>query len=393
MKEDINTILNYIDTQHDEKIFRLREWLFSLSASRTNELSEAIDKLSETIKHVTTQEIQQIGFYYLFMGCMYYEQGKYRYAINHLQNAVNEIWGAQENKSLTHWLLGLSYRNIQQFPKAQLELKEAIHLLATNTNVNTFRIHIEAKKRQEIQQEIKNMLEQLLSDPLFPPDAPATPQPDKSPSTNNTSSEWNNASRKRSQADPAEGIPSSNKQKEENIPKKKKYADGFMTFQTLPVYEQVAAASKSGKPVINLNIIGYTEAQIIILDGLPHKVHPVKWTSNEIRIVTNDKKWGWVRIQGNSMNNIPYKTSIMNGDFVLLQFNQTVDDNDIVLASVEEAQTAQSFLTIKRYRRDKQILQSETTEKGKEYEDLTLGDENKIKLIGIAYAVAKPVAF
>jgi len=65
-----------------------------------------------------------------------------------------------------------------------------------------------------------------------------------------------------------------------------------MTFQTLPVYEQVAAAIKSGKPVINLNIIGYTEAQIIILDGLPHKVHPVKWTSNEIRIVTNDKKWG-----------------------------------------------------------------------------------------------------
>ena len=166
-----------------------------------------------------------------------------------------------------------------------------------------------------------------------------------------------------------------------------------MTFQTLPVYEQAAAASKSGKPVINLNIIGYTEAQIIILDGLPHKVHPVKWASNEIRIVNNDKKWGWVKIQGNSMNNIPYKTSIMNGDFVLLQFNQTVDDNDIVLASVEEAQTAQSFLTIKRYRRDKQILQSETTEKGKEYEDLTLGDENKIKLIGIAYAVAKPVTF
>lgn len=102
---------------------------------------------------------------------------------------------------------------------------------------------------------------------------------------------------------------------------------------------------------------------------------------------------GWVRIQGNSMNNIPNKTSIMNGDFVLLQFKQTVDDNDIVLASVEDAQTTQNFLTIKRYRKDKQILQSETTEKGKEYEDLTLGDENKIKLIGIAYAVAKPVAF
>ena len=393
MKEDINTILTYMDTQHDEQIFRLREWLFSLSTSRTNELSEAIDKLSEMIKYVTTHEIQQIGFYYLFMGCMYYEQGKYQNAINYLQNAVNEIWGAQENKSLTHWLLGLSYRNLQQYPKAHLELQEAIHLLGTNTNVNTPRIHTEAKKRQEIRQEIKYILEQLLNDPLFPPDAPATPQPDKSPSTNNTSSEWNNASRKRSQADPAEGIPSSNKQKEENIPKKKKHADGYMTFQTLPVYEQVAAASKSGKPVINLNIIGYTEAQIIILDGLPHKVHPVKWTSNEIRIVTNDKKWGWVRIQGNSMNNIPYKTSIMNGDFVLLQFNQTVDDNDIVLASVEEAQTAQSFLTIKRYRRDKQILQSETTEKGKEYEDLTLGDENKIKLIGIAYAVAKPVTF
>ncbi len=232
-----------------------------------------------------------------------------------------------------------------------------------------------------------------MNDPLFPPETSATAQPVESPSTNNTFSEWNDVNHKKSQAGPAEGIPSSNKQKEENIPKKKMHADGYMTFQTLPVYEQVVAASKSGKPVINLNLVGYTEAQIIILDGLPHKVHPVKWTSNEIRIVTNDKKWGWVRIQGNSMNNIPNKTSIMNGDFVLLQFKQTVDDNDIVLASVEEAQTAQSFLTIKRYRKDKQILQSESTEKGKEYEDLTLGDENKIKLIGIAYAVAKPVAF
>ena len=149
MKEDINTILTYMDTQHDEQIFRLREWLFSLSTSRTNELSEAIDKLSEIIKHVTTHEIQQIGFYYLFMGCMYYEQGKYQHAINYLQNAVNEIWGAQENKSLTHWLLGLSYRNIQQFPNCLLYTSDAAD---ERSSVDLGGRRIIKKKNQQVRQ-------------------------------------------------------------------------------------------------------------------------------------------------------------------------------------------------------------------------------------------------
>ena len=91
------------------------------------------------------------------------------------------------------------------------------------------------------------------------------------------------------------------------------------------------------------------------------------------------------------MNKIQNKASILDGDFVLLLFTQNADDNDVVLTAIEDTQTGQNFLTIKRYRKEMQILQSETTEKGKEYEDLILGDGNKIKIIGIAYAVAKPI--
>lgn len=176
MKEEVNTILNYIDTQCNEDIFRLQDWLFSLHASRPNELSQAINNLSDTIKHVNFHDIQQMGTYYLFLGCVYYELDNYKMAIPRLEKAVNEIWGAQVNKALTHWLLGLCYRNTNQYPKARQELEEAIELLATNTSVNTFRINSQNQKRQEIRQEIQSIHYQLLNDPLFSTEPPVPNQ-------------------------------------------------------------------------------------------------------------------------------------------------------------------------------------------------------------------------
>jgi tetratricopeptide (TPR) repeat protein len=392
MKEDVNTILNYIDTQCIKEIFRLRELLFSLSASQPNELSQAINNLSTTIKHVNAHDIQQMGTYYLFLGCIYYEQDKYQTAFHCLQIAVNEIWGVQVNKALTHWLLGLCYRNTNQYLKACQELEEAIELLATNTSVNTLSTNSQSQKRQEILKIIQAEFEQFQNDPLFPTEPPVPDQStDSAPKEKSTVNE-NGTSRTKPQEDNATSTPVSEIQTGKNIPwREKNHLEGYILFQSLPIYGQVVAASKSGKPEIGLHEIGFAEAQTIILDMVPHKVFPIKWTSNQIKIALNDKKWGWVKIHGNSMNKIKNKAPILDGDFVLLLFTQNADDNDIVLAAIEDTQTDQSFLTLKRYKKEMQILQSETTEKGKEYENLILGDGNKIKIMGIAYALAKPI--
>ena len=89
------------------------------------------------------------------------------------------------------------------------------------------------------------------------------------------------------------------------------------------------------------------------------------------------------------MSKIASKISNADGDFVLLLFSPNAEDNDIVPASFEDSQITQSFLTVQRYRKEEQSLKSETTEKGKEYEDINLGDVNNARIIGIVYAVAK----
>ena len=62
-----------------------------------------------------------------------------------------------------------------------------------------------------------------------------------------------------------------------------------------------------------------------------------------------------------------------------------------MVGSFKDQQTTQSFLTVKRYRKNRKILKSETTEKGDEYNDIHLGDKNNAKIIGVIYAVAKPL--
>ena len=107
MKNEINTILSHLDSQHDERITRLRDWILQLDASRQEELHRASIKLLNETRQVNTQDHPRLGFYCLFLGCVYYEQGNLAEAIHGLQNAVSELSGSEINKSITHWLLGL----------------------------------------------------------------------------------------------------------------------------------------------------------------------------------------------------------------------------------------------------------------------------------------------
>ena len=92
---------------------------------------------------------------------------------------------------------------------------------------------------------------------------------------------------------------------------------------------------------------------------------------------------------GVKIKSIANKTPIMDGDFVLVLMDQAGDENDIVLAELEDMLTNENYLTVKRYRKNKQTLESETTKTGPEYEPIHI-NENNAMIKGVVYAVAKP---
>lgn len=438
MKDEVNNILKHLE--YDEDILLLRNWLLFIDAGESNQMQQAVAKVLDAIKQVDILDIQKIGVYYLLLGCLCYEQSKHDKSVEYSHNAINKIWNSRINKSLAHWLLGLSYYNLNDFPKARRELQEALKLLTANTSVNTLRSNTESKARYEIREKIRNALERLFDEPLFR-SIPPTPSKEVDPtSAKNPHSDQNIADREKTQAKapfngsnetPTNGnyvyqeihtgvnisfqvfpptppastqnyystfpqnpepevFPDDNK---EDIlsPVDMSHGEGYITFLSLPVYEQKAAAGNLGEPAWELNEMGFAETQSIIINNKQHKIYPIR-NANEIKVTGMGKRWGWVQIQGYSMNNIKNHPPIMDGDFVLLQFAADADDNDIVLASFEDPQTAQKFLVIKRYRKTRQTLHSETTEKGKEYEDINLANVVNPKIIGIAFAVAKPSA-
>jgi len=148
MKEEVNTILEYMECEKEREISLLRNQLLSLSQFRSAELQQNIDGLLNAIKQTNIQSHKYTGYYYFFLGCAYYEQGQYPNAISSLQSAVTEMWGIQKNKALARWLLGLSHSNLQDFSKARNELQEALKLLATHTDSNSLRTEREYKSRQ-----------------------------------------------------------------------------------------------------------------------------------------------------------------------------------------------------------------------------------------------------
>jgi len=179
---------------------------------------------------------------------------------------------------------------------------------------------------------------------------------------------------------------------EDSSPLKLEPSGGFLSFLSLPIYEQTLSAGKSGKLEVGLTEVSFAGAKNLILNNKEYKVYSLKSISNEISISSDGNNWGWVQVKGHSMNNldsITNKMAISNDDFVLVQFNAEGDENDIVLASWEDMQSGQSYPSVKRYRKDAQRLQSETTETGPDYEDISL-IENNTRILGVVYAVAKP---
>jgi|GEM_PF-1825601 len=412
MKEEINTILGYLECERE--MFLLRNQLLSLDASHPTELQQTIISLLDAIRQTNIQSHKYAGFYYLFLGCAYYEQDQYQSAVLSLQSAVNELWGSQVNQALARWLLGLIHSNMQDFPKARNELQEALQLLASHRGTNSPRTEREHRSRQTIRQNIKDAYERLFNAPLFravrpdpaqrgdrfPVQDPPTDENDAPPIsiTNENYPAINIPVTVTNENNPVNNFsftPSSPEAKaktvsEQHENKEKEYEtrtddDGFLVIHSVPVYEGFARAGNKDEPEPEISRNRFAEYHQVSIENKLYTIHSLRSRAKQVNVL-REGKWAWIKVKGKSMNKIKGNVPINNGDYVLFQSSLSADDNDIVIAVHKENLSAH----VKRLRDSKTTLHSETTETGSEYQPIDI-KEGGMKIVGIVYAVAKPI--
>jgi tetratricopeptide (TPR) repeat protein len=433
MKEEINTVLRYLVCEGEMLLFR--DQLLTLSAIQPIELRQTAICLMDAIKCTNIQSHKYAGYYYLFLGCAYYEQDEFQRAAPSLQSAVNEMWGVQVNKALARWLLGLCYSKMQEFPKARNELQEALQLLATHIGTNSSRAEWEHRSRQRIRQNIKEVLDRLFSEPLFrairpepiqnggrfpvqdPPmdenDAPSislglpisiknenypyinfpvTVTNENQPAINLPVSATNeNYPVNKLSFNPTS--PATTIKKEEHKNAERDYEnrtddEGYLVIQSIPVYEEYARAGQSDGPEPNISADQFAEFHQVSIKGKLHTIYSIKSNTKQIN-VNKAGIWSWIKVRGKSMNATKGNVSINDGDYILFQRNPNANDNDIVIATRNDTVTNDSSVHVKRLRKFENMLYSETTEKGPEYAPIDI-EKNNMEIVGIVYAVAKP---
>ena len=418
MKEEISTVLGYLECERE--MFLLRNQFLSLGASQSSRVQETVLNLLDAINRTNIQSHKHAGFYYLFLGCAYYEQGQYESAALSLQSSINEMWGSQVNKALARWLLGLCYSNMQDFPRARNEMQEALQLLATHRGTNSPRTDREYRSRQTIRQNIKDAFDRLFNEPFFrvvrpdpaqsadrfPVQNPPTGKNDAFPisiempisvtnenypaiNTPVTVTNENYPVNKLSFHVPSER--SSESQTEQNKDYESRTDQvGYMVLQSLPIYRQKARAGKSGEPEMAVDSNHFPEITQIFFESKPHTIHSLRSKTKRVN-VTQKSDWGWIKVKGKSMNKIKGNVSIDDGDYVLFQSNPNADDNDIVIAVHEDHNSSDFSTLVKRLRKSEKMLYSETSETGLEYGPIDI-ENNNMQIIGIVYAVAKPIS-
>lgn len=408
MKDDISRILGHLVA--NEEIARMRNWLLMLDTANLSEMATAINQLSDSIQRTNLHSHESVGLYRLFLACLYYELNEYQSAIPRLQIAMQEIWGNPVNKSLVCWLLGLCYSNAGDYPEARRFLQDALQILAVQTRHSSLHADRERRTRQSIEQDIQNALDRFFNEPLF-----RTVRPDPSQTTsgfplqephnsddekgisislnfpisvNNENNPVNNVS---SSSNPALKDERFASKEHLNIPdsyESRTDQTGFMVLPTQPIYKQELRAGKSGIPELEVAPNHFAEITEVRLNDAFYSLHSIR--SGKRINPESSASWGWMRVKGNSMNAMKGRVSIEDGDFVLIKFDDDGDEGDIVVAYREIQNREEKFAVVKRYKRSKGLLVSESNLKGPEYDPIDI-KKDKVLIRGVVYAVAKPV--
>jgi len=176
----------------------------SPESSQPGFLEKEALKLQYAIKRINTQNHKYYHPYYFFMGCVFYEQDKHKEAVACLENAIIGAWHSRTNRSLIRWLIALIYIDQKDFPKARLELDEALKLLDTSASINSLRADTENGNRQPIREGIIETQEKLAGEPFLRDVPPAPPGNKDSSSTQQTQETAGNTSNTPGKEDPAQ---------------------------------------------------------------------------------------------------------------------------------------------------------------------------------------------
>ncbi len=398
MREEINEILQILQTT-DERISSLRNELLPLNDGNPQGIRDEITRINRLIPTDSVNDYDDAGMRFLLVGCCFFELNEFVQAAQSLDRAMLQVWASDINRALAHWTAGLIHTAKRNFARASKEIITAYKLVETKIP-SSVRIKNENVVRQEVRQVFENRIGSLNNAPLMNNIEAETEQEndyktqetredeDKTPTVNvvnenypvNKFSFFVSGIRSEDEA-VAENV-------EENRENENRTDDidaDFIYIQSLPVYEQVVRAGKSGEIELTQKPSSYTEAQqIIIEDGL-YNVHSLRPGTNRINITTH-VSWGWMGVSGKSMK----KANIHEGDYILFQYNKNANDNDIVIAHYQDKKTSDSLVTVKRFNIIDNVLASDTDEEGDEYEDILI-EETGAQIIGVVYAVAKPV--
>ena len=157
MKEELRTILPYLEHEEDE-ILIMRNSILNLDLSQPDTLENKIEYLNYLIDHdhdqANLKSHDYLGYYRLFLGCIYYEKGEYDNVISKLKRANPELWESQINKALVHWLLGISYSQMNKYSDAHEELKDALNTLRLNTRANSYQVEEQQQLKSRIRKRI-----------------------------------------------------------------------------------------------------------------------------------------------------------------------------------------------------------------------------------------------
>jgi tetratricopeptide (TPR) repeat protein len=269
--------------------------------------------------------------------------------------------GLDWNQAMAYWLLGLIHLQKGSSNLAQRSLERALSIL--NPMVRDLKTESDYKKASECEKYIGQIHEELNEARLAP--IHHIDQPPASDSTTNTVT------------------PSSVYAASDDIFHAPK---GYILIPWIPIYEDVQAGA-NGLIWVDPPNREKTELHQVFLQGKQCNIYPNHMGSCRITI-NSERHYAWAKVRGHSMEQAT-PTSIQEDDYVLFYKTNSSDiDNIVIVAQFIPDPNADSYM-VKQFDRKDNMLLSQTSLTGKEYEPITF-NPNRHRIIGIVVAVAKP---
>lgn len=121
-----------------------------------------------------------------------------------------------------------------------------------------------------------------------------------------------------------------------------------LIFPSYPVYSSVQAGP-NGPIFLENQEISRTEiyAGNVVIDDKFYKIHSLKISDYHTQLM-GSKRYAWIKVNGESMN-AALPIPINNGDYILIDIDNTPSSGDIVVASLPDETGSASMPVVKRY--------------------------------------------